>query len=177
MRKTTERGAARTGPRKNLWNLSWAIPRMLAYLTLYLVPVWGPAAISASRFQTFRQDPEQSIPLAGLFFIGALLLLIVSTVHWFVTGRRPSGFYEIQSWLAVVLGGLTAAAVQLNGVEHGVESWSTWIVPVLISVAYGVVFLIALLVARLSRNARSSTPARSGRVVDTESDPSGTASA
>jgi hypothetical protein len=65
------------------------------YLFCYTAPIWGMAAISVSRFQSYQQDPEQRIPLSGVIFSCALLLLVVSFVHWIVKGRRPSGLYQI----------------------------------------------------------------------------------
>jgi len=77
-------GAANGGTRfgKSYWNLIWGIPVVLVYLFCYTAPVWGAAAISVSRFQTYQQDPEQRIPLSGIMFIFVLALLLVNFVRW-----------------------------------------------------------------------------------------------
>lgn len=118
-------GAANGGTRfgKSYWNLIWGIPVVLVYLFCYTAPVWGAAAISVSRFQTYQQDPEQRIPLSGIMFIFVLALLLVNFVRWVVKGRKASGFYEIQAVLAVVLGGLSAIAVRMYGLRDSVSSW------------------------------------------------------
>jgi hypothetical protein len=154
-------GGPKKRVRKNNWNLIWGIPLVILYFFSYLAPIWGTAAISVSRFQTFRQDTEETIPLSGTLFIFALALLIVSIVHWFFKGRRRNGFYEVQAALAFTLGGLSAAAVRMNGVNDSVEGWELWIIPVMATVVLGAVFLVLLLIARLAESRRSG-PASSG---------------
>jgi hypothetical protein len=152
-------GAANGGTRfgKSYWNLIWGIPVVLVYLFCYTAPVWGAAAISVSRFQTYQQDPEQRIPLSGIMFIFVLALLLVNFVRWVVKGRKASGFYEIQAVLAVVLGGLSAIAVRMYGLRDSVSSWQVWIVPVLAATIIGAIFLIFLVGARVAQRSRQSS--------------------
>lgn len=144
---------------KNNWNLIWGIPLVLLYLFCYLAPVWGTAAISVSRFHTYRQPADERIALAGILFIFALALLVVSVVHWVITGRRRNGFYQVQAWLALVLGGLSAAAVRMYGLNESVDAWQAWIIPIVGSSVLGAVFLVLMLVRRLSQDASDGTVA------------------
>lgn len=148
-------GGAKKTVRKNNWNLIWGIPLVILYFFCYLAPIWGVAAISVSRFQTYRQDTEETIPLSGTLFIFAFALLVVSVIHWIIKGRPRNGFYEVQAALAFTLGGLSAAAVRMNGVNDSVESWQTWIIPIMATVVLAVIFFILLLVARFSAARRS----------------------
>jgi len=154
LRSDAGRRVARVGFGNSLWNLIWAVPAIILYLFCYTTPVWGAAAISVSRFQNYQQDPEQRIPLSGVMFSFALLLLVVSFVRWLAAGRRPSGVYEIQAVLALVLGVLSAIAVRMYGLRDSVESWQTWILPILGATIAGAVFLIFLVAARVSRGSR-----------------------
>ena len=143
-------GVPKQKVRKNNWNLIWGIPLVILYFFSYLAPIWGTAAISANRFQSYRPDAEDTIPLSGTLFIFALALLVVSIVHWTIKGRPRNGFYEVQAALAFTLGGLSAAAVRMNGINESVDSWQTWIIPILASVLLGIVFFVLLLVARFT---------------------------
>jgi hypothetical protein len=113
-----------------------------------------------SRFQTYRQDPEETIPLSGTLFLFALLLLVVSFGHWIITGRRRNGFYEVQAALALTLGGLSAAAVRMNGLDKEIDSWQTWIIPIIVTVVLATVFLVLLVIARVSQGARAKSKPR-----------------
>lgn len=155
-------GGAKKKVRKNNWNLIWGIPLVIFYFFCYLAPIWGTAAISVSRFQTYRQDPEETIPLSGTLFVFALALLLVSIVHWLVKGRPRNGFYEVQAALAFTLGGLSAAAVRMNGLNHSVESWRTWIIPIIVTIVLAVIFFVLLRIARASEIRRSRSDGDGG---------------
>jgi hypothetical protein len=155
-----EDGGAKPKVRKSKWNLIWGIPLVILYFFCYLAPIWGTAAISVSRFQTYRQDPEETIPLSGTLFLFALLLLVVSFGHWIITGRRRNGFYEVQAALALTLGGLSAAAVRMNGLDKEIDSWQTWIIPIIVTVVLATVFLVLLVIARVSQGARAKSKPR-----------------
>ena len=157
-----EDGGTRKKTHKNKWNLIWGIPLVILYFFCYLAPILGTAAISVSRFQTYQQDAAERIPLSGTLFVFALFLLVISFVHWLFTGRRRNGFYEMQAGLALVLGGLSAVAVRMYGLNEPVHSWQTWIISVLATVALAAVFLSFLVVAHISQDARPRSKSGDG---------------
>ncbi|MBH0008881.1 hypothetical protein [Salinibacterium sp. SWN1162] len=59
------------------------------------------------------------------------------------------GFYQIQAGLALVPGLTTAFAVMRLGLENEVEDWGLWILPIVVAVVFGALFLILHYVASL----------------------------
>ncbi|MBH0082974.1 hypothetical protein [Salinibacterium sp. SWN167] len=141
----------------NNWNLIWGIPLTIVYLASYFAPVWGFANISSGgRFATAAPDPNpaRAIPITGIFFIIEIALLLVSLGHWLATGRRRNGFYQVQAWLALVFGILSAISVSSKGNADRVENWQFWLMVIVSSVVLAIVVLIWHLVIDLGRSAR-----------------------
>lgn len=145
------------------WNLLWAIPVVILYLACYFAPVWGAAAMGVNgRFTGARDmDPEQAIPLAGIFYVIALVMSLISFVHWLITGRRRNGFYQVQAWMVLVLGAITALRVTYKGEGDSVESWQMWLIPVGAAVVFAAIVLVCHLVVNLSRDVRMESNSRS----------------
>ena len=111
------------------------------------------AILSDGRFQTSEPDPEPVLPIAGLFFIWTVFSLIVSVVHWLIKGRPRQRYYELQAWLAVLLGAVTAVGVAFRGSRESFEQWPLWIIPVIVAITLGAAFLLVLLVTNTSKGA------------------------
>ena len=133
------------------------IPLALIYLACYTAPIWGYAAVYDGMIASAAAPPdyETAVPVTGIFFMIAAVLLVVSTIHWLVTGRRRNGFYQIQAGLALVLGAAAGFAVFSNGIRENVTDWQLWIIPVVVAAGLGALFLILHLLASRKRKAQA----------------------
>jgi hypothetical protein len=50
----------------------------------------------------------------------------------------------------------------MNGLNSNVESWQTWIIPIMSTVVLAAVFLVLLIVARASQGARAQSTTQAG---------------
>ncbi len=159
-----ERRSVRGRIGRSYWNLIWMGPLVLVYLALYLAPIWGYAAIYSGPIASAAPDPDpaQAIPVSGFFYLCTLALLLISLVHWLITGRKRNGFYQVQAWLALVLGVLTALSVRVKGERDAVENWQSWTAIILSVAAFAAIILIVHLVVNLSRINRGESTEVSG---------------
>lgn len=157
------------------WNLLWAIPVVILYLACYFAPVWGAAAMGVHApfigGAAPDMDPEQAIPLAGIFYVIAVVMSLISFVHWLITGRRRNGFYQVQAWLVLVFGALTALRVTYKGERDSVESWQMWLIPVGAAVVFAAIVLVFHLVASLSRDVRMESNSQSSASAEADLPP------
>lgn len=58
------------------WEWVLLVPALIIWAVFWLTPILGLAAISDVRYASIEPDPEQAIPLAGVFYACALLYLI-----------------------------------------------------------------------------------------------------
>ncbi|WP_152650323.1 hypothetical protein [Demequina aestuarii] len=125
--------------------LIWAIPAVIVYLAAYLAPVWGLASVYTGRIASAAPDPdpETAIPRSGVFFLIAAGLMLISIVHWLVSGRRRNGLYQTQAALSLVLGPASAFQAMVLARDEDVSGWEQWLIPSLGAAVLGGMFLIA----------------------------------
>lgn len=127
-----ERGAFAAHPevlerrRVPAWQRAVQVVLIAVWGTLSLAPVWGFAAIGRSGLNSFDNDAAVWLPRAGMLYVVALVVLVAATAHWLSSGRRKIAYVALQSWLTLILGLLTAAAIRIRGVEDSVAGWQTW---------------------------------------------------
>ena len=154
-------GARATGQSgvRNFFALILGIPLAIVYLACYLAPVWGYAVVYDGIIASAAAapDPKVAFPLSAVFFIVASCLLVLSTAHWIIAGRRRNGFYQVQAGLAVGLGFLAAQTIQYEGATGGFDNWPLWLIPSLSAATLGVLFLFLHVLSSRARNRRVRT--------------------
>lgn len=143
------RSPQNTKPR---WQLFLAASIALVMVLSMLFPILGVAAIARGRFQNYEAPPEEMIPLAGLFYLATLIALLVWIVIWFLGDRRSSGAALTFSVMTVILGALTAVTMSDRGMESSVDSWESWIVPVVAAIGLAAVFAILQVFAKSKKS-------------------------
>ncbi|PWB97478.1 hypothetical protein [Homoserinimonas hongtaonis] len=127
------------------WQWAWFIPVVIIAVVFALAPLLGLVAVSGGgRFATAAAERPlaETAPFAGVFFLCAVVALVVLIVLWIVRGKpgvaRGFGLYTF------VFASLTLAGLLLRGPEESVNM--VWSIPVAIAAGLGGVLTVLLFV-------------------------------
>lgn len=138
------------------WKLLYIIPLGVIAALVYAAPVWGFATVAGpvALSQTSR-TAEGDITVGSLFFIVALVWVLVQGSIWLAKGKPARSSLLGSSGMAFFLGVLSAAFVVGRGIQHSVPGWELWIIPIVASIVSGGLFFF--LVVRVNRRSSRSS--------------------
>lgn len=124
--------------------------RALVWLTAVIAiigivaPVGAVAALGGDRFNFFRMDAENSVPLAGVLFIIAALTQLVVLVLWIVRGARWDALVTGIVVVAVIFSGFGLFAMPNSAAYDDFTGWEPWYPAVIASFVISLVSAIAM---------------------------------
>lgn len=136
--------AAKGGGMAGAWLI---LPALLALLA----PLIGFAAILGDPLGFHRMDASTSVPIAGVCFVIAAAVQVVTAVWWMRGARHRDGTLLLLAFGTAVLGALTWWIMGTASAMQGFDGAAVWRVPVLI--ASVLALLLGVLVLALGRRA------------------------
>jgi hypothetical protein len=151
------RGAAVA--RRSRRSALYLIPLALLIAVIYAAPIWGLVTVVGPwAFSQTGRTAQGDITAAGIIFIGALVALLVHLVVWFASGRPARTALLGSAVMSLVLGGLSAGAAAVRGIDKTVPDWGIWALPMLTSAVVGLVVIVLVLNARRRAPRESAVP-------------------
>ncbi|WP_460774606.1 hypothetical protein [Microbacterium sp. GXF7504] len=116
-----------------------------------LAPIAAVTAMGGDRFNFFRMDASDSVPLAGALFIVTAVTQLIVLILWLRRGARFDGFVLGVVLVGAVFSGLGLIGMPNAGVYDGYDGWTAWYPAVIAAFAIPAVTTVALIARRRHR--------------------------
>ncbi|QEW01704.1 hypothetical protein [Microbacterium lushaniae] len=116
-----------------------------------IAPVAAVSAMGGDRFNFFRMDASQSVPLAGALFAVTALTQLVVLLMWLRKGARFDGFTLGIVVVALVFSGFGLIGMVNAGALDGYDGWGAWYPAVIAAFLISAGSAIAMMARRRHR--------------------------